>query len=381
MGAMRGFAAVALAAAALITAGCGASAASTGSSSSVGAASLVPADATAYAYADLSASFPGRDLLTGDVGADEVAVARLKRDTVMFAKTENAGKLRARAAKDHQTVEKIGDWYVVASSHAVFDRVRAAESGTSLADSAAFQRAWSGLPSDAVARLYAPNKGLIGSARADGDALRIAATSNANSSFRVAPSPLLRDVPSGSALAVAFHGTGATALLEKAGLARLAPLLQGDGVLYVRPAGLLPEIAVELATPTPQRTYAKVQALLQQYRTVLGPIQLTAAISGDKVIISDGPAAAAALRGGPKLVDDAAYKDAVKAAGTPSQTAAFVYADVTALAPFVELAAQAATGKAVDPQLGTNLGRVGTTVAWVTRRGTGIELHAWLRPH
>lgn len=388
MGAMRAaFAAIALAALALVGAGCGASSASTGSAASgSGAASLVPANADAFVSIDLTKDFPGRDLFTAQFASDlktvgdELDVAQIGKDSVVFAQPSDEQKFRTLVAKKHATVEKIGDWSVVAASQGTFDRVRAAEKGASLADSPAFRRAWSGLPSDAVARVYAPKDNLLASARADGDALRISATARATSSVPVATSPLLRDVPSGAALAVAFHGASATALLKHAGLEQLAPLLQGDGVLYIRPSGLLPEIAVELASPTPQATLSKIRALLQKHRSALGPIQLTATISAGKVVIADGPSAVAGLRGGPKLVDDGAYKDAVSAAGAPAQTTVFAYGDVTALAPFVELAAQAVTGKPLDTKLTTNLEKLGTVVAWGTRSDGVLRFGAWLRP-
>ena len=97
-------------------------------------------------------------------------------------------------------------------------------------------------------------------------------------------------------------------------------------------------------------------------------------------MISDGPAAANALRGGPKLVGDSAYKDAVASAGVPAQTTFLEYADGAALAPIVQLLAQALGGKALDPSLGQNLAHVRTVVAWGTKSAGTTRLHLWVQP-
>ena len=51
-----------------------------------------------------------------------------------------------------------------------------------------------------------------------------------------------------------------------------------------------------------------MRSLLESVGTRLGPLQLTAQVSGGKLVIADSPSAVAALRGGSKLVDDAAYE-------------------------------------------------------------------------
>src|SRR5207245_9638252 len=114
---------------------------------------------------------------------------------------------------------------------------------------------------------------------------------------------LLGDVPSGAALAVAFHGLGdlsssLSSLQLPKGLAttlplkQLGPLLAGGGVVYVRPNGLVPDIAVELAPKDPQAALATVQTLIRGLGTKL-PLQLTAKVAGKKLVIADSPAAAA----------------------------------------------------------------------------------------
>jgi hypothetical protein len=196
---------------------------------------------------------------------------------------------------------------------------------------------------------------------------------------------VLRDVPSGAALAVAFKGSGqlAQALRSVQGnmlpLRQLAPLLTGEGVLYVRANGLLPEVAVELAPANPQAALARARAVLATAAGKLGPLQLSAQLSGRKLVVADSPAAASALRGGAKLVDDAAFQVALKEAGAPKLRSALVYADVAQLAPFLQLAAQAAGGKPADPTLTDTLNHIGPLVAWATRTGTSSRFELWAR--
>jgi hypothetical protein len=421
MAAMRAFAAAALAFLALVVAGCGGSSSQVAQAGNVAgdAATLVPSDAKAFVAvnADLSSqqwqrvdaltkNFPARakliaKLLDGlDLQKDvapalgpEVDFAVLgKQEVVAFTKPDDESKLSALAAKlskgdERYTVQQIGGWSVVADSQDAFARVRAGQSGQSLGETSAFQGAWSAAAGDGIARAYAvvPRTDWVAARiSADSDALRIDAVLQPSRALpALAPRSLLGDVPSGAALAVAFRGTGE--LLKqlpatKLPLKQLAPLLAGGGVLYARPAGLIPEIALELVPKDPQAAIASAHALLRSLAPKLGPLKLTAQLSGAKLVIADSPAAVTALRNGPKLVGDAAFKDAIKAAGVPAQTTFLAYADVPQLAPFVPVLVQGLTGKAPDPALGENLAHVGPVVAWGTREGAQVRVHAWIQP-
>jgi hypothetical protein len=329
---------------------------------------------------------------------------------VAYTKPDDAAKLSALAAKlgegsDKYTVEQIGGWSVVADSQELFDKARAAANGSSLADSAAFKAAWSSVPGDALARAYVSGAATTATKRfgtlklaggkadwygarvsASANALRLDVTRHPQGTVTPAARPLLGDVPSGASLAVAFHGAGdllaqlaATKVGSQLPVKQLAPLLTGDGVLYLRSAGLIPDVALELTPKDPQAALKSARALLQGASGKLGPLQLTARLSGTKLVIADGPAAANALRGGAKLVNDSAYKDAVKAAGAPAKTTLLAYADVTALAPVIQLAQSALGGKA-DPSLGADLQHVGTVVAWAGKSNGTAHVRVWVQP-
>jgi Protein of unknown function (DUF3352) len=327
-------------------------------------------------------------------------------DVVAFAKPEDQAKLRALASKfdqgnEHYTVQQIGGWSVVADSPDTFAAVRAAQGGRSLGDTSAYSAAQSRLSGNAIVRLYAA-RGAFASvakqlattgakapawtaAKVDVGSDKIRASAAAAGDVVPAPaaSKLLGDVPSGAALAVAFNGSQGLARalggVKGTGLPvqQLSPLLTGQGVLYVRASGLVPELAVELAPSNPQAALARARRILAGSAGKLGPIRLTSQLVGGKLVISDSPAAAAALRGGSKLVDDAAFKDALKAAGAPQSTSALLYADMPQLTPFLQLAAPTLGGKALDPALVDTLDHLGSVVAWATRSGGTSRFELW----
>ena len=448
---VRALLAVALSALALVAAGCGgggSTGVASGATLGTDASQLVPPDATAFVSIDsnldsaqwqrvdnLTKSFPARAKLLDTIRSElqkegltwkddiapalgnELDVAAFgtgdKLEYVAFAQPADAAKLNALAAKvsqgtDKYTVEQIGGWSVVADSQELFAKVRAAQNGSSLADGAAFNAAWSSVPGNALARVYV-NGSLTGTTKrlgtlrlagekadwyaarvaADGDALRLEVSSHSQAAT-TAPKKqaLLADLPSGSALALAFHGSSdllkgisSTKLAGKLPLKQLAPLLTGDGALYVRASGLIPDFAVELTPKDPQAALTSARTLISSLTGSLGVLQLTAQLTNGKLVISDGPAAANALRAGSKLVDDSTYKDAVAAAGVPVQTSFVVYADVTELAPFIQLLAQALGSKAPNQALAENLPHVGTVVAWGSQSGAVERYHLWVQPN
>jgi hypothetical protein len=443
---MRVFLAAAFLLLTVVVAGCGGSS-STGSPADPplgsGAAQLVPPDALAFASIDTDSSsqqWADLDQLTQGLGArrqllqklntalaqhglsydgdvkpavgNELDYALLKGsspstpEVVAFAKPDDQSKLRALASKfdqgsEHYTVEEIGGWSVVADSADTFAAVRAAQRGRSLGDTSAYASAQSQLGGAAAVRVYAASGAIASLAKqlpelggsppawtaakldAGSDTIRVSAAAAGNGVPAPSVPTLLRDVPSGAALAVAFNGSRglAQALGGVKGtmlpLQQLAPLLTGDGVLYVRAHGLVPELAAELAPSDPQAALARARTILAGPAGKLGPIRLSAELVGGKLVISDLPAAAAALGGGAKLVDDAAFKNALKAAGAPQRTSALVYADMTQLAPFLQLGAPALGGKALDPTLLDTLDHVGAVVAWATRSGGTSRLEVW----
>ena len=443
--AMRALVAVALASLTIVLAGCGGSSpAGSASGGSLGgdAAQLVPPAALAFVSVDTDQSsqqWQQLDALTRGLAVrtqvlQEVSAALARHglsfdqdvkpalgkeldaavlkveagrpEVVAFAQPADEAKLRSLAATfnrggEHYTVQDIGGWSVIADAPEAFAAVRAAHDGRSLGDTSGYAAAQSQVSGSAIARAYiapaafaafAKHLGLASGAapawagakiQLGSDTVRASAVVAGDVLPAPSPSSLLRDVPSGAALAVSFNGSAQLAQPLSAGqatllpLRRLAPLLTGPGVLYVRAMGLVPEVALELAPVDPQAALDRARALLATAAGRLGPLRLSAQLSGRKLVIADMPAAVSALRGGAKLVDDAAFKDALAAAGAPPQRSALVYADVAQLAPFLQLAAQTAGGKPVDPTVTDALNHIGPLVAWATRSGGNSHFELW----
>lgn len=425
-------AAVALAILTLVAAGCGTSAAgvATGSTAGGDAASLVPADASAFVAVDtnlsstqwqnvdsLTQSFPARTKLLDRLNTelqkhgvslkndvepalgDEVDVAALgKSDVVAFTKPKDTAKLenlvsKLSTAKEKYTVQQIDGWSVIADSPDLFTRISNVQSGNSLASNAQFKTAWSQVAGDALARVYVNGTSktplvdkiqwLAARAWADSNAFRVKAVAHPKTMPTTGAAELLGDAPSGSALAIAFHGSTqlANALsmvpaTKGFSVSTLAPLLSGDGVVYVRASGMLPEFAIEVAPKDPKAALAAARGLLQKATG----FPVTAQLVNGKVVIADGPAAASALHSGPRLTGDQTFKDAVASAGAPAHPAFIAYADVQTLAPFIQLAAQALTGKAPNPGLVANLQHVASVVAWAAPSGGNLTFGAWIKP-
>jgi hypothetical protein len=452
MGVMRAPAAAALAALVLSTAACGGSAASTGSAPGVDAVRLVPPDALAFVSAntdldsqqwrrldDLTRGLPARDRLVRMVRdalskeqldldrdvrpalGEEVDLAVLGIDqgepeVVALAQSDDELKLEHLASLydkngDHYTVERIGDWSVVADSRDAFDAVRAAKGGRSLADQPGYKAASARLGDDAVARVYvdgdavarvAPKLGALGriagkpawvaaSLAAEDDAIRLRVAVDRTAASPAAYTPrLLREVPSGASLAVSFRGVGALlsrvaaepalAPLAKTlreylgvGVPELATLLRGEGVLYAQAAGVFPALALELESQNPAEAAKTLRALAAKVSAKAGGfLTLTVTTRPGRVVLASSPQAAAALAAkGPKLVDDQAFKDARSNADVPDKVTALAYADVPELLPLVQVAA-AALGSPLPADKLANLQRLRTVVAYGATDGTAV---------
>jgi hypothetical protein len=440
MSEMRVFAAAALSLLALVAAGCGASVSGIARGADLGgdAASLVPPDASAYVAADanlgstqwqnvdtLTTSLPVRPKILDAIQTElqkrgltwkddvepalgpEVDVALIgTSDYIAFTKPDNEAKLRTLATKlsegkEQYRVEQIAGWSVVAGSNELFDKVRAASNGASLADAAAFKSAWASVGGDALARAYVSGSApklaqqagpkiewLAARVSASDQALRVDVVRHPAGSVKAAKQTLLGAVPSGASLAVAFHGSAdlsralsAASLPARLPLKGLAPLLNGDGVLYVRSMGIVPQFALEAAPKNPAAAQAALKRLVGRGQGGIGPLPLVTRRSGGRVFVGTDTGAIGALQsGGAKLVGDSDYRSALAAAGVPARTTFVAYANVAELAPYVQLLAQALGGKAADPALTDNLAHVDKAIAWGSQSGGNSRLSVWLRP-
>jgi hypothetical protein len=416
----------------LAVAGCGGTSTATQSAAGGDAASLVPPDAIAFIRADAnldSAQWRSLKDLVGpiDLPSDYaqtikpalgdqlnlgvLGVEQGKPEAIAIVKTNDEAKLRTLASKfdqgdEHYTVERVGEWSVVADSPEAFAAVRSAQSGRSLADVPAFQSATGRLDSNALAAAFvdgarlgsvsgktASVTQLLGSPRwvtaqvtAQGDALQLDARAGTPKQGRAAYRPtLLRDVPSGALLAVSFKDANValnrlartssfrdalTELKEYAGVtaAQLAPALRGEGVYYVTQTTLLPTIVLEMESPNPAATARTLRTIAANLSAKAGNmLQLKVFQRGKRVYLTN--AASVPSASGGSLVDDNSFKDALAAAGTPAAVDWLGYADVHRLAPIVQVLSQLFGGSASSRQTGQKLDRFGTLVAYGARAG------------
>src|SRR6266545_2992383 len=381
----------------LVASACGSGTAPT--SANLGrAAALVPPDAIAFVTED---------------GQPEAIVLTQPKDEAKLRSLVAAYDEHAEGYR----VERIGDWSVVADSPETFQKVRAAESGRSLADVQWFHDASDRLTGDAVARAYASGAALRslpaeagGRIRAAGSPRWVAARLEAEQDAvrlelqagSLSPAPavyrprLLRDVPSGAVLAVSFKDLDGPlgrvaadpALRESlreverylgVPLARLAPALRGEGAFYVLPGDLvpIPVFALEVESPNPQAAVGSLRLFAAQLRAKTGNVlPLRVARYGSRVVLTDAPATLGTSGG--SLLDDQSFKDALAAAGAPDEVTFLAYADVHRLAPILQTVRQLLSRGTASPAGTQDLDRLGTLVAFGARSGSTSRFKARL---
>lgn len=408
---MRAAVAAALAAVfLLVAAGCGSSSAATGMPGQ-DAATLVPASAVAFVSASANLDSQGWKTLTkiypiavdADLArdfpaavGDELNLAVLdlengKPEVVAIVKSKDKTKLESLAKKfdqgnEHYTVEDIAGWQVVADSAANFQAVRDASAGASLADSADFKSAAAQLDGDALAFAFANGavvqtlpsnvRTFVGTPRwlaarvvAGKDDARLDVRAAGGKQPPVYKPSLLRDAPSGSALAVSFKNVNQLrAVLPQSFLPDVNGL-SGEGVLYVSPASLLPVITLEVRPKDPAAAVKSLRALAAR---VNGGLQLQVRREGAKVVLTN---ATGNPSSGSSLVDDKAFKDAVAAADVPNDVTWLAYADMPRLAPLIQaFSALAGKGQQKADKSKLRLDKLGTVVAYGARAGSGSQL-------
>jgi len=323
-----------------------------------------------------------------------------KPELVGLAQPADASKLDALlqkvGSKNGTTIvtTQVDGWTAFAASRAALDAVTGAT--THLGDDNTYQDATAKLAGDALAKVYANGTEalqLAGSLTsslptttnlsnlqwisadvvAESGGLKVEGhVRGAVSTAAPYASTLVSQIPAG-ALAVAdvdassIHTTGP-----------LASALGGETAFYVSPGQPLPTftLVTQPADPTAaaaaiDKAFSGLSAnpMLGKLAPVLGAIQLQHEVVGGKLVVSTSQQAIAAFQGGgAKLADDSAFKDATSAAGMPSQTNGFVYANVTAALPLVEGLA-ALGGTSVSGDLQANLAPLHAVTGYATRSG------------
>jgi uncharacterized protein DUF3352 len=218
---------------------------------------------------------------------------------------------------------------------------------------------------------------------------------------------LLKQVPAGALVFVSFNGktfqgnflqnfqAGFKCGGNVAGVGELKPVLDvlselgkvlgNENAFYVRPGAGIPEVTLVTQPDDTAAAVAALDRLVLQLGSLvgaplsphevdvggvkaksinLGNFSIYYGAKGKYVIVTDQPQAFNDLgSSGPKLADDATYKEAVAAAGMPSETNGFVYVNLKDAVPFVESFARLA-GQDIPSDVSENLRPLRTFVAW-----------------
>jgi len=448
---------------ALLAAGCGGG----GSSSSTSADSVVPGSALAYVTIDTDTSsaqvssalgilkkFPiepraerrlrasitqggaNLDTIVKSAG-NEVDVAVLmvggKPAPVGFAKPSDEQAFDAQLDRNGARHSKIDGWTVFAEKQPALDAISSRKSD--LADDATYQAAIDSLPEDAIARFYGSPAGedalleqakqSVGSASLgrlpkaqwfagaltsqDGAFKLEVHTKSAATQALSKANPLAGKIPSGSIVALALNGGGATKALPAAtqeqlsvlgqqigiDLPALISVLSGPVIAYVRPGIPLPEVTIAARPAQPQRAASAVGALLARFasgatavptkvdggtleKLDLGPVAIYYGVNDGQLVVTDSSNAIAELSGSVgRLTGDGVFKEAKDGAGMSDAAQTFVFLDIKDALPALSGLAQLGSAN-LPPEVENNLrplrsallygssdGKVGSFVVYV----------------
>jgi hypothetical protein len=334
-------------------------------------------------------------------------------------------------------MEKDG-WIIFSESQAALDAVREAEE--KLADLQAYKDATAELPAEALAKGYASGVGIrsitggglgagaLGGAVPGGvkgvrwasaallahdDGVEIEGyglTGNGGASPYAAT--LTDDIPSGSVLALSFRNPGQAldqlgsastfvvpAIEDALGVsvAELRAALSGEGVLYVRPGTLIPEVALITKPADEQQALATVDKLARHlapagaqptpttvsgvamHKLSLGAVGVLYGVVDGKLMVTNSAAAVGFVDrgGGDSIEDDKTFQEASDAVGMPDETSGWLYLDFKDGVPLVEALAELA-GEQLPAELTENLRPLRSAILYSSRDGEIQTVNAFV---
>jgi hypothetical protein len=402
----------------LLLAGCG-GAASVGSTLGE-AAEVAPSSARAFvvvrtdgdadqtrAAVDLLERFPAvreHELeLADDVLpalGDEAAIVMLPGDvTVVLARPNDREKLDAllaRTDKDAVTRE-IAGWTAIGKDEAALDAFEREREGGVLADDESFSEEFDALPGDSLAKAWSAEReqqefpAITAAVFADEEGLRFEGTTRGGPNADAAAEPyeprLLERVPAGASLVASFRGRDGLAAQMRTlpippglGLDALGDLLEGEGVLYLRPAMLIPEVTLLTEVEDEDAALVSLRSLFSRFgapgradgrgssgRLELGPVALTYGVRDGVLAVTTAtldvlePAEDA-------ITDDARFTAAADRAGLPDESGGFLYLRIDDLLPLLTMLG-GMQGGGLPPETGANLEPLRTLFVHAGRDG------------
>ena len=340
------------------------------------------------------------------LGPELVVVATADRQPVVLVLPDDPAALdRLLANGDTAYVRGTVDgWQALAQTRSALDAYRASLDAGTLEGVDRFTAGFGALPADSLVRAWVDTASLsediaklveqpssemdLGldwlslalTAKDDGLLLTLGMRTPGSGDTRYEPTLFAR-IPADAVAAVSFGGTqkvldrvegsidvdGISKQIERftgVPLERLLDALSGEGAVYVRKGGKIPEVTLVLAPPDPDKTWGTLRELAgtlaeqssssvtvrtedgrEVHQVASGDVTVSFARLDERTVIvttgADGIRAFAS--DGPKLVDSDGYTRAADAAGaTPGdRTRGLVYVDVDGLLPLVEAASGA----------------------------------------
>ena len=361
---------------------------------------------------------------------------------VVISKPPNKAKFTALAKKGKNPSETvdIGDgWMAACDDQAVLARYQNELKNGRLADFGTYKDATKDLPSDALAKVYVDGAAvtsllkqrgvgslpLIGQLRwvsgdlvAESNGLAVELHAHGKDiSASSYSSDLVHQVPAGTLALISFnrlqHGiesitgvpqvsTQLSQLEAAAGVSiqKIAELFSGEGALYVRTGAPLPEITLALNEANEQSALSTIDTLATRLSGLLGggkapqPTSVAGvtvkkldfgrfsvfyAAFGGKLVVTDATTGISGLReSGPKLADDAVFKEATKAAGMPNRTTGFLYVNLKDAVPVIEGFAQIA-GQKIPQVVADNLAPLRAFVLYTTVDSDTLSVKGFLQ--
>jgi hypothetical protein len=230
-------------------------------------------------------------------------------------------------------------------------------------------------------------------------------------------SALVGEAPAGAFLFLSIHGTDSAisqlrsnpALQQQlpqveqalgVTLDQLAALFKNETAIYVRQGTPIPEVTLVAKVDDEQQAFATVDKLATRAGgfagggapksvtvggvaakelTIGGRFSIFYAGFDGKLVITSAQTGITALRdSGPRLADDATFKDATSAAGMPDATSGFVYANLKDSIPLIQGVAQLG-GQSIPSSVGGTLAPLHAFVAYGKSEGSETSFTAFLQ--
>jgi hypothetical protein len=328
---------------------------------------------------------------------DEVALVALEGGTMVgLARPDDRAKLDALLARtdDPPVTRELEGWTAFSDNEAALDAFDRARAAGTLADDERFREEFDSLPSDALAKAWSTEQGdslpgIRAAVFAEDDGLRFegsVAGGPAGTEAEVFEPRLLERVPAGSSLVASFRGPedlasklGQLPIPPALGLDGLLGLLEGEGVLYLRQAALIPEVTLLTEVEDEAAATASVRRLVEGLgapvqpgeggggSVELGPVTLSYGARDGVLAVTTAGLAALDAAADP-ITGDPRFTQAAERAQMPDESAGFLYVRLDDLVPLATMLAGTA-GAELPQEVRANLQPLRTLFLWGGRDG------------